>query len=567
MSGYFPDDCWELIFQKLREDDERDLDSISLVSKRFLSISNRVKHSLNVKDKTRHLLPSLLTRFPHIKSIVIGSDINKDIDGLINQIARSGVLNLQAVRFQLWCSTEPPRDGFRALALNKKIRNYLKVLDCSGLCSMQDKDLVLIPDLFPRLEELRLRTGTDKSNDVGARITDDCVDALASKLKELKKIVFKCGACFITDKSLISLSTNCVKLRKISLYISSRGPHYVTEDGIDFVVQHSSNLTSLSLKLWSLQHSAFSFAIGNALANAKNLHSLTMTQELFSDKRICLVVKARPPLRKLKLVGFGRKYPEIHGGLKFLLQTCELTLEELTLRSWALSNTGISDLAQYLSNLTSIDLDGAFGLTSATFYTLTKSCPLLEILIMTDSGGQEIDSFSPDHLHKNYQLRHLDISDNMWMNDTMLKNFVQVCPNLQFLGLSRCRQVTNFGIGEVLRGCPVIGQLNIHCLEVSDIFERHSDHSVVNLKTLNAWGTQINDKGMTMIGNGCQNLQYLDIGYCHEVTEKGVMEVVRNCSKLRDINLIGCKKLSTNVLPQMECSRLSLWKVEQTELV
>ncbi|KAE9462601.1 hypothetical protein C3L33_05514, partial [Rhododendron williamsianum] len=568
MNGFFPDDCWELIFQKLREDDERDLDSISLVSKRFLSISNRVKHSLNVKAKTHHLLPSLLTRFRQIKSIVIGSDINKDIDGLVNQIARSGVLNLQAVRFQIrCCSTEPPRDGFRALALNRKIKNYLKVLDCSGLCSMQDKDLVLIADLFPRLEELRLRTGTDKSNDVVARITDDGIDALASKLKELKKFVFKCGACFITDKSLISLSTNCVKLRKISLYISSRGPHYVTEDGIDFVVQHSFNLTSLSLKLWSLQHSAFSFAIGNALAKAKNLHSLTMTQELISDKRIRLVVKACPPLRKLKLVGFGREYPEIHGGLKFLLQACELTLEELTLRSWALSNMGISDLAQYLSNLTSIDLDGHFGLTSVTFYTLTKSCPLLEILKMTDSRGQEIDTFSPDHLHKNYRLRHLDISDNMWMNDTTLKNFGQVCPNLQFLNVCRCRQLTNFGIGEVLRGCPEIRQLNINCLEVSDIFGRYSDHSVVNLKTLNAWGTQINDKGMAMIGNGCQNLQYLDIGYCHEVTEKGVMEVVRNCSRLRDINLIGCKKLSTNVLPQMEFSRLSLWKVDQMELI
>ncbi|KAF7149530.1 hypothetical protein RHSIM_Rhsim02G0048200 [Rhododendron simsii] len=333
MNGCFPDDCWELIFQKLREDDERDLDSISLLSKRFLSISTRVKHSLNDKANTHHLLPSLLTRFTHIKSIVIGSDINKDIDGLVNQIARSGVLNLQAVRFRLRCSTEPPRDGFRALVLNKKIKNYFKVLDCSGLCSMKDKDLVLIADLFPRIEELRLRTGTDKSNDVVARITDDGVDALASKLKELK-IVFKCG-----------LSKSTIPRRK----------------------------------------------------------SLPATHQFWH-----------------------------------------------------------------------------------------------------------------------------------WRS---------------FEGMP-CNKATEY-----------------HCLEVSDIFERYSDHSLVNLKTVNAWGMQINVKGMAMIGNGCQNLQYLDIGYCHDVTEKGVMELVRNCSRLRDINLIGCKKLSTNLLPQMEFSRLSLWKVELTELV
>ncbi|KAF7153339.1 hypothetical protein RHSIM_Rhsim01G0031700 [Rhododendron simsii] len=297
--GYFPDDCWELKFQKLREDDERDLDSISLVSKRS-------------------------TESP-------------------------------SIRFR--CSTEPPRDGFRALELNKNIKNYLKVLDCSGLCSMQDKDLVLIADLFPRIEELRLRTDAYICNDAVARITDDGIDALATKLKELKEIEFTGYAWFITDQSLISLSTNCVKLRKISLYISSR-----------IVV-----VTTFFIL----------FCNWEALANAKNLHSLTMTQELILDKHICLVANECTPLRKLKLVDFSGQYPEIHAGLKFLLQACELTLEELTLINWALCGPlGISDLAQYLSNLTSIDLDRRFGLTSVTFYTLSKSCPLLEILMM-----------------------------------------------------------------------------------------------------------------------------------------------------------------------------------------
>ncbi|XP_058215142.1 uncharacterized protein LOC131326386 [Rhododendron vialii] len=503
--GYFPDDCWELIFQKLREDDERDLDSISSVSKRFLSISNRVKHSLNVNAKMRHLLPHLLRRFQHIKSIVICFDFKKDVDGLFNQIARSGVLNLLAIWF-LWNTTEPPRDGFRALALNKNINNYLKVLDCSGLCSMQDKDLVLIADLFPRIEELRLRTDAYICNDGVARITDDGIDALSSKLKELKEIEFTGYACFITDQSLISLSTNCAKLRKISLCIYSSCQHYVAEDGIDFVVRHSPNLTSLSLELWSLQHFASSFAIGNALANAKNLHSLPMTQELISDNHICLVAKACTPLRKLKLVGFsghmlidtGRANPEKLGPLKHGYKR--------------------------------------FG------------------------SGQEIDNFSPDPIHKNYRLRHLDISDNMWVNDTTLDNFGQVCPNLQFLGVSDCQPVTSLGIGEVLRRCPAIRQLNIDCLQVSDIFGRYSDKSVVNLKTLKAGGTQINDKGMAMIGHRCRNLQYLDIGFCNEVTDKGVMEVVRWAKRLRNINQIGCEKVSTHILPQMVFLRPSLRK-------
>ncbi|KAE9462573.1 hypothetical protein C3L33_05516, partial [Rhododendron williamsianum] len=460
--GYFPDDCWELIFQKLREDDERHLDSISLVSKRFLSISNRV-------------------------------------------------------------------------------------LDCSGFNPIQDSDLVLIADCFPRLEKLGIcpvmRIGNDK---VAARITDDGVEALASKLKQLKEIALEGDACFITDKSLISLSTNCVELSKISIWQSERGQHNVTVAGIEFVMRHSPNLTSLSLDLSPLQPSAFTFTKENSFTNAKNLRSLTMCRQLISSKNICLVAKARPPLKMLNLVGFQGQYFEIHGALKLLLEACQLTLEELTLGNWSLTGIGISDLAQHLSNLTFIDLHGSSGLTSATFYTLTKSCPLLEILKMPYTRGQEMNIFSRDYLHKNYHMQHLDISGNKWLTDMTLTNFAQVCPNLQFLDVSDCEQLTNFSIGEVLKRCLAIIQLNINLLKVSGIFGRYSDHFVVNLKTLKAPGTQINDEGMAMIGKRCRNLQHLDIAFCKKVTDKGVMEVVRNCERLRHTSLVGCPKDRTD---------------------
>ncbi|KAI8570342.1 hypothetical protein RHMOL_Rhmol01G0027300 [Rhododendron molle] len=467
--GHFPDDCWELIFQELRKDYERDLDSISLVSKRFLSISNRVKLSLNVTDGTLPLLPNLLRRFRHIKSIFIYTVAQKDRDGVVDKIAEFGVLNLETIKF--FGLTEPSRDGFRALALNNNVENNLKVLDFCGLISMQDNNLVSIGDCFPRLEELRISAGNQIGKDkVAARITDDGVDALASKLKELKQIAFTGDACSITDKSLISLSIKCIKLRKISLCMSSISQHRVTGDGIGFVMRHSPNLTSLSLVLWSSQHSALSFSMENAFTNAKNLHSLTMGRDLISYKCIYLLAEARPPLKKLKLIDIKGQYFVIHGALKMLLQACQLTLEELTVRGWPLTDTGMGDLAKYLSNLTYIDLDRSFGLTSITFYTLTRSCPLLETLEMGYTNGQEMDKFSPEYLQENSRMRHLDICENSWLTDTTLKNFGQVCPNLQFLGVSRCPHLTNFGIGEVLRRCPAITRLHINGLEVSDIF-------------------------------------------------------------------------------------------------
>ncbi|KAF7154812.1 hypothetical protein RHSIM_Rhsim01G0030400 [Rhododendron simsii] len=552
--GHFPDDCWELIFQKLREDDERDLDSISLVSKRFLSISNRVKLILKVKGDTLPVLQNLLQRFPHIKSIVINTYAQKDTDGLLDKIAEFGVLNLEAIKFDGW--TEPPRDGFTALAFNNNVKKTLKVLDCSGLIYIQDNDLVSIGDCFPRLEELRISAHNSTAYVKAAAgiscITDDGVDALASKLKELKQIAFTGDACFITDKSLISLSTKCIKLRKINLDLWGISQHHVTGDGIGFVMRHSHNLTCLSLQLWSSdssQHSAFFFPMENAFTDAKNLYSLTMSRDLISDKHICLLAKARPPLKKLKLIVIkDQYYSEIHGGLKMLLQACQLTLEKLTLRGWPLTETSMDDLAEYLSNLTYINLNFSIGLTSITIYTLTKSCPLLETLKMAHTRGQEVDNFSPNYLQEHYRMRHLDISGNNWLTDMTLQNIGQVCPNLQFLDVSHCLHLPYFGIGEVLRRCSAITQLHIDCLEVSDVFGCRSDYSVENLKTLKAHVTRLNDERMAMIGNKCRNLQYLHIGFYEEVTDKGVMEVVRNCERLREITLIGCKEVSEQLI-------------------
>ncbi|KAH7860169.1 hypothetical protein Vadar_010142 [Vaccinium darrowii] len=168
-----------------------------------------------------------------------------------------------------------------------------------------------------------------------------------------------------------------------------------------------------------------------------------------------------------------------------------------------------------------------------------------------------MDTFSPDLFPENYRVRHLEISNNKWLNDTTLQNFGQVCPNLQFLCVSYCLRLTSFGIGEVLRRCPGITELCIFGLRVSDVFGKFSDHSVVNLKTLKAGETDINDKGMAMIGNKCRNLEYLDISNCNEVTDKGVLKVVRNCKRLRDVSLYGCEKVRANILSQMVLSRPS----------
>lgn len=56
-----PEECWELICKAIDEDDYRFLESVSLVSTLFLSITNRVRSTFVVTDRTlpflnRHLI-------------------------------------------------------------------------------------------------------------------------------------------------------------------------------------------------------------------------------------------------------------------------------------------------------------------------------------------------------------------------------------------------------------------------------------------------------------------------------------------------------------------------------
>ncbi|KAF7154416.1 hypothetical protein RHSIM_Rhsim01G0031500 [Rhododendron simsii] len=226
--GHFPDDLWELIFQKLREDDERDLGSISLVSKRFLLISNRAKLSLNINNGTLPQLPNLLRRFLHIRTIVIDTNAHKDMDGLLDQISRSGALNLQAIKF---------------------------VLDCSRLILVQDSDLVLIADLFPRLEELKIWAYKKITNDdVTAGITDNGVDALASKLKGLKEFVltaevveamgFRGAVERVSDVLRRSSDNSVVNLKTLN----ARGTH-VNDEGLAMIGNRCQNLQYLDIGL------------------------------------------------------------------------------------------------------------------------------------------------------------------------------------------------------------------------------------------------------------------------------------------------------------------------------
>ncbi|KAK2399601.1 F-box/LRR-repeat protein [Trifolium repens] len=143
---YLSDEYWELIFKHLPMDDE-DYNSLSLVSKRFLSITNRLRFSLTIKYyQTTQQALNLIRRFPNLTSLHLCGHQCGDLDKLLPQIS----FNLTSLK--LTNLHTMPVNGLLDFSLN--IKTTLTSLTCSYTDYLTHTHMFLIADCFPNLQLL-----------------------------------------------------------------------------------------------------------------------------------------------------------------------------------------------------------------------------------------------------------------------------------------------------------------------------------------------------------------------------------------------------------------------------
>jgi hypothetical protein len=124
---HLPDECWESICTFLIDDDDdnhRYLKPLSLVSKQFLSITNRLRSSFTICTPTLLYIQTLCHRFPNLTSIHI-TNIQGDLNDLLCQISKFP-FNLKSLK--LSNINKFPAKGLQVLS--KKITT-LTSLTCS----------------------------------------------------------------------------------------------------------------------------------------------------------------------------------------------------------------------------------------------------------------------------------------------------------------------------------------------------------------------------------------------------------------------------------------------------
>lgn len=195
------------------------------------------------------------------------------------------------------------------------------------------------------------------------------------------------------------------------------------------------------------------------------------------------------------------------------------------------------------------------------FSDVINRCPNMICLDISHSI-----SFSDRLLDIPDTLEELDLSKCPWLSNKNIRKIVEICPNLtkitlasnsqinytgwgilrnfqhlEKLDITRCQQVNDEDFKIILQAC---GNVTHFCLEgcsgLTDNAFFELGQNVPMLSDLDVSRCNISDGGLIDLTMRCKHLITLSAVRCPNLTEKGIIEAVRNAPNLRSINISKC---------------------------
>ncbi|XP_058741952.1 F-box/LRR-repeat protein 3-like [Vicia villosa] len=430
---YLPDECWECIFKFLINhgtDDTRGryfhLKSLSIVSKQFLSVTNRFRSSLTIYNPTCQFFH----RFSNIASLDL-SYYDGDLDHLLVQISR---FPLKITSLNISNQLRIPVKGLRAFS--KNITTLTSLL-CSNITTIYDTDILSVADFFPLLEELDLSKPTKFKFGKTAFFS---AEALSLALPKLRKVNLSHNS-YISNELLFHLCKNCKLLQEVTVIKCNS----ITISDIAADLHERPTLSSLSFSASYSDSLTSSFI--DSLLSLKGLTSLDLFIMEISDELLSSIAMEGLPLTRLGLrncAGYS------YNGIFSLLSRCPC-IQHLNLQTaFFLNNQHVAKLSLFLGDLISINLSRCKRLTESALFALVRNCPsLIEINMEGTSIGKESISNYNSSMDRivNSQLKSLYLAYCDGLRDETIIRFSSIFSNLQLLDLNFCPLISNEGIG------------------------------------------------------------------------------------------------------------------------
>ncbi len=204
----------------------------------------------------------------------------------------------------------------------------------------------------------------------------------------------------------------------------------------------------------------------------------------------------------------------------------------------------------------------------AGFSNVVNCCPNL---ICVDLSGSL--TFSERLVDMPSMLQELDVSQCSWLDQYALKKIVEICPQLTKLSLRSNVQITHMGWGEllklrqlksldlarchqidndefkiILRACAGLEVLNLEeCKKITDKGFEELAYSIPKLTHLNLTRCTISDVALLEVATKLRIMTSLNLTRCEYLSEKGIIEAVKQSHTLRSLNLTHCNISTTGL--------------------
>ncbi|KAL9665257.1 hypothetical protein QQ045_020672 [Rhodiola kirilowii] len=397
--------------------DQKDLRSLSLVSKPFLDLSNQCVRKLTFKTLPNNsTFSKIFTRFSSVKGIVIHST---RIARALIAISNSS-LNLEALKI-VGRPAYPSQQHMLSLAG----RLMIKSLAFNWFSKVTVDKIIEFIQLFPALEALHF--GVQFGFDV--ELKDAGFESLSLAVPNLRKIDFS-RSILLTDRALYALSANCLNLEYIGIELCFK----FTSEGFCYFLRRSRNLKYVSVPSFSQFPES---VIAAAVSACESLHHLSISRTLIRDDNLGTIAKSRAPLTSLQMRVYD---PEPNSGYTMTgLSAMICAFQGLTRldvclphpESDNLLDKKMSKLVKSLSCLNAIRIK-SYRPIYATLFSLIENCPLLECInlwMVVPAPDQHYTGPMPQLIRKNYSVKYIRlIPSPVYSFKIALRSF---CPSLK----------------------------------------------------------------------------------------------------------------------------------------
>ncbi|KAK1300932.1 F-box protein SKP2A [Acorus calamus] len=211
------------------------------------------------------------------------------------------------------------------------------------------------------------------------------------------------------------------------------------------------------------------------------------------------------------------------------------------------------------SGLTHLSLSWCKENMNNLVLSLAPKFTKLQSLTLRQNKAQLLDDAMEAIANNCRELRDLDLSKGHRLTDSSLYALAHGCPHLTKLNISGCSAFNDSALAYLASVCTKLKCLNLcGCVRAaSDRALQAIAYSCIQLQSLNlGWCENITDKGVISLALGCPDLRALDLCGCVLITDESVIALANGCPHLRSLGLYYCQNITDRAMYSLASRRV-----------